>query len=521
MDDDAFPLEPAGITRRKLLERSLAAGAVLALPAALSGPAEAALGTKPKQGGSVTIGMSDGGPGEKLNPFQLPSYTEALRTQWTHDELFTRDPGNVVVPRLALAAEPGKTAQEWKVTLRSDVVFHDGKPFTADDVLWSFAFALDPKNKTQQRPQIDAIDPRRSKKLSNTEVLFRLKRPIGDFKGYLVAGGQMFMIPHGTAVFKTIVGTGPFKLASFSPGQRAVLVRNENYWGTVHLDRLKVVPISDPAQRINALLTGQVDAIYFVDFAQARAQQRNRKVKLIASTAGAHMVPFYVETDAPEFADGRVVEALKLSVDREQMVRNVLLGFGSIGDDVAGKGFPSYNDKLPQRRYDPEKARSLLKKAGKEDLRFTLFTSTADSGMLESATAWKEQAKRAGITIDLVKLPADSYFSNNKYLKVPAYQSSWTVSFEDWAPQALFKGANYNETRWNRPKWEAEFRQAQSLIDDAARNAAYKRLQVPVWAHSGYIIWGFQALVNAVSSRIQGARPTPGFNLRPEEWWIA
>jgi peptide/nickel transport system substrate-binding protein len=140
--------------------------------------------------------------------------------------------------------------------------------------------------------------------------------------------------------------------------------------------------------------------------------------------------------------------------------------------------------------------------------------------MLESATAWKEQAKAAGITIDLEKLPADSYFANDKYLKVPAYQSAWGNAFEGWAPQALFKGATYNETHYDNPQWEADFRRAVGITEDDERNAALKELQVPIWEEGGYIIWGFQANIIATSANIKGAEPWAGFNIWMRNWYI-
>ena len=518
---DAMLDDDQGISRRRLIEGGVAAGALLALPSFLGDRAQAALlqgAAGPKKGGSVTIGMNDGGATETLNPYQIPLFMEALRAQFTYDQLFRQDEKLVPRANLAVAATPGKTPREWKVTLRRGVTFHNGQPLTADDVIYSFKYILNPKNKAQAASSLGAIDPAGLKKLSKYEVLFKLKQPIGDFKGYLTAG---FIVPKGTTKFTTSNGTGPFKLQKFTAGRRTELVRNDNYWGNVYLSQLNMVPIPDPSQRLNALLTGQIQTAYSIDYTAAKANAKNAKVKLVVSTLNGTFVPFYVQEDAAAFQDNRVRQALKLTVDRPAMVQNVLLGLGSVGNDVPGKGGPSYNTSLPQHKYDPEKAKSLLKAAGAEGLTFQLFTSSALPGMLESATAWKEQAKAAGVTIDLQKLPADSYFSNDKYLKVPAYQSAWGGQFETWAPQALFKGASYNETNWNRPAWEKAFRAAQALTDDGRRNAAYRALQRPVWDESGYIVWGFGSDINAFSPKVRGARPSPGFNMQPQNWWIA
>ena len=135
---DAMLDESHGISRRRLIEGGVAAGALLALPSFLGDRAQAALlqgAASPKKGGSVTIGMNDGGATETLNPYQIPLFMEALRAQFTYDQLFRQDEKLVPRANLAVAATPGKTPREWKVTLRRGVTFHNGQPLTADDVI--------------------------------------------------------------------------------------------------------------------------------------------------------------------------------------------------------------------------------------------------------------------------------------------------------------------------------------------------------------------------------------------------
>jgi peptide/nickel transport system substrate-binding protein len=526
-----FPGDGAGAlerrrTRRELVKASAAAGFALSisgLGAARAAAAPYAATATPKTGGKITFAMSDGGPGDTLNPFTSSSNNEFATALFLYDSLFQRDGHNVPIPSLALDVAPVRNnARIWRLKLRRGVTFHDGRPLTADDVLWSFRYAFDPKNKAVQRASLNAIEPSGVTKSSAYEVLFRLKRPIGDFKGYLAAAPSLYIIPNGTtSLGTTAIGTGPFKLKSFAPGQQTELLRNTSYWDHVYLDQVTIVPIPDSNQRMSALVAGQVDAVFLVDFVQAKLHQRDSAVKLIAQQ-NASIVPIYVQMDAPEFRDKRVRLALKLSVDRPKLVQSAQNGFGTIGNDVYGAGYPSYNTHLAQHHYDPAKAKSLLKAAGKSGLKVTLFTSTAAPGMQESATVWKQQASPAGIDVNLVRVPAGSYFTNDKYLKVPSYQSQWLgYSFENWAPQALFKDSPFNETHWADPKWEAAFKRAQSIVDDTRRNAAYQALQVPIWAEGGYIIWGYQPTIHAVSARVQGARPWSNLNIHPQDWWVA
>jgi peptide/nickel transport system substrate-binding protein len=250
----------------------------------------------------------------------------------------------------------------------------------------------------------------------------------------------------------------------------------------------------------------------FIDFAQARAQKNNEAIKLLIAKA-PQTVPITMRMDLDPFKDVRTRTAFKLAADRPKLVSAVFGEFGQIMNDLFGKGYPSYNSALAQRQYDPEKAKSLLKAAGQEGVTATLYTSSTVPGMLESATAYKEQAKKAGINVNLVRVPADSYFSNDKYLKVPMYQSSWGAAFESVAQDGFFRNSPYNETHWNDPAWEKAFRKAQGIADDDTRNAAYKALQVPLYKEDGYLIWGAASIVDAVSAKVNGLRPNPAFPL--------
>jgi peptide/nickel transport system substrate-binding protein len=212
--------------------------------------------------------------------------------------------------------------------------------------------------------------------------------------------------------------------------------------------------------------------------------------------------------DRKPFTDNNVRLALKYAVDREEIVSKVELGFGSVGNDLFGKGFPSYNNNLPQREYDPERSKSLLKKAGYDTFPFNLPSSNALPGMLESATAFKEQAKAAGIQVTLEKLDAGSYFSNNKYLKVSSYQTNWGQSFESQVQDGMLKSSPYNETHWYDAKWAADFRKAQQIPNAAKRNAAYKALQEPIWKTSGYVVFAFFNTVDAASAKVHGIVPS-------------
>ena len=225
------------------------------------------------------------------------------------------------------------------------------------------------------------------------------------------------------------------------------------------------------------------------------------------------MVPITMRTDAAPFNDVRVRQAFRLAIDRPATLRSAFVGFGQLGDDIYGKGLPDYDTNLPQRTSDPERARALLKKAGHEGLKISIASSKAAPGMLESATVFADQAKAAGINLSVDQSPADSYYSN-KYLKVPFFQTQWgTQTVESQIAESLLTGAAFNETAWARKAFDRRFALARGTRDKKRRRQLFFELQGEVWNQGGYIIWGFNNWVDAVSAKVQGVVPSPVFAL--------
>lgn len=506
---DGSALKP--ITRRRLLERGVAAGTALAIPSFFGEFASAATAATPKRGGTLRTAQVGGGASETLKPFASTDFITAARARQLYNTLMkpsTKTAG-AFVPELATSLEPNKTGTVWLLKLRSGVTFHNGKQLTADDVLYTWSYILDPANGAEARGQYQVIDMKATKKIDAHTIEIHLSRPFAAMPALL---GTLTtpIIPAGTTQFTNPIGTGPFKYESFTPGQQSVFSRNNNYWvtGRPYVDSIQMISIPDTTARLNALLGGQVDIIQNVDFAQAKANEKSSVVNVIR-TPGSVVVPFYVRMDRAPFRSNDVRVAMKLAVDRKQMVQNAILGYGSIGNDLFGKGYASYNSSLPQREYDPEQAKSLLKKAGFSKLNVSLYTTDGLPGQLESAQLYAQQAKKAGININLIKVPAANYYDPQYYLKVAFGQTNWAHAFESNAPYAFVRFGAYNETAWKNHSWDHKFFAAQGVLDDKKRNALYKQLQVPLWQQGGYVMWGFQDFVDAASKRVQGITRYP------------
>lgn len=519
-----------GISRRSFVRGSVATGA-LALPVVMAAcgddaadatgdggatAEEAAADGAAVRGGRLRVAFADGGPDETLSPLLLPTFMGTARSQNLFDRLFQFDADVVPQPQLALEATANDDATVWTIRLREGVVWHDGDPFTAQDVVYTINWIADEAKGAEFFSTFSVIDLENTRAVDDLTVEIVFNQPYGETLN-LLAGKAFFVIKDGTTEFssESLVGTGPFRLVSFEPGGSTVVARNEDYFieGKPYLDEIEFLNIPDSAARLNALRGGQVDAIAFVDFSQAQGIDDDPDLQLVRAV-GSTCVPITMRVDEGQFADSRVREAMKLAVDRQAMVDQVLLGFGSVGNDLFGISFPSYNDELPQRQYDPEAARALLEEAGVTlPLQVTLPTSRVVAGMQESATLFREQAAAAGIEVTLEVIEDSSYFANDLYLNAELYQSTWGGSFEGLVPDAFLDAGTFNETKWNRPEWEEQFLTAQGIADADERNAAYQELQQEIWEEGGYIIWGFQELLDAAGPSVRGIVPNPQFNL--------
>jgi peptide/nickel transport system substrate-binding protein len=508
-----------------LLPNTLAAcGGSGSSPSPSSTSASAAGAGTPRPGGRLRVGHVGAGSAETLDPLKQYSFIDSARALNLFDGLTAPTPDGKIEYRLAESLEPNSSATVWQLKLRKGVTFHDGRELTADDVLFTFNRIV--KEKLTAAALIDPVDLKRTRKVSPHEIELVLSRGIAELPSVLST--HLLMITQdGATTFSHPVGTGPFKFGSFTAGERSLFVKNPNYWepDRPHVDEVEMISIPDDTARLNALKSGEIDLLEFLSFIQAKALKDSPAIKLVVAK-GNNTTPMYMRGDRKPFDDVRVRTALKLAIDREKLVQTALLGFGAVSNDVFGQGSPGYSSALQQRQYDPEQARSLLKQAGQEGLTVPLVTSTAGPGMLEAATAYAEQAKAAGITITLNKVPAADLFNTDLYyLKAPFGQTQWTHKpWQEHVLQGLVANAPFNETHWVNPAFDKAYYRAVAIPDEQKRYAAYAELEQQQWAEGGYLIWGVQDLIDAASPRVQGIVPSPYYNLGRydlKNYWLA
>jgi peptide/nickel transport system substrate-binding protein len=520
------------LTRRDLMRRAGAAGAAIGLVSPLSGcfggddddsQSAASGGTGPIQkGGRLRIGFVGNGTSESLFPITTVAIIDVARAENLFDNLVKLKPDNTLSMELAESFEPNKTAGEWTIRLRDGVTWHDGAPLTADDLIYTLQQVADPKLGSSQSLVTSFIDIPKLRKMDARTVRVPMVRPNSELPQFFVT---FQVVKKGAKKGGKPVGTGPFVFESFTAGRQSVFKKNPNYWqsGKPYVDELVCVSIPDQTARLNALLGGQVDAIEGLSYAQAKAQANSQQVRVLQAK-GPNDVPIYMATTLDPFRDVRVRQAMRLIADRPKLVQSAQVGFGDVANDIFGKGLPEYADDLPQREQDIDKAKSLLKAAGQEGLTVTLYSSTVAQGMLESATLFAADAKKAGVKIKVENQPAGSYFGPD-YLKQNFAQSLWfSESIVSHMARSIAPGAPFNETHWDNDNWTKVWNDALRTTDDAKRHDLIHELQRIQYEEGGYIEWGTFPLLDGVSTRVRGAVPNsaqPLGNYNFRDWSLS
>jgi peptide/nickel transport system substrate-binding protein len=301
------------------------------------------------------------------------------------------------------------------------------------------------------------------------------------------------------------VGTGPFKYESFTAGEQSRFTKFADYWetGKPYVDELVIIGFPSATARVNALLGGQVEAIDNLPASQIASVQANPNLAVVISETGAWQ-PFTMRVDAAPFDDNRVRQAFRLIVDREQMVQQVLSGQGRVANDLYAPYDPAYASDLPQRTQDLEQAKSLLKRAGRENLNVELVTSEVFQGIVEAAQVFAEQAKGAGVNVRVRKVDPGTFYGDN-YLKWPFAQDFWaTRTYLTQVAQGDLPNSPYNETHWKDPRFIDLIQQARAELDDARRKEILVEAQTMQYEQGGYIIQYFSNIIDAHAKSLGG-----------------
>jgi peptide/nickel transport system substrate-binding protein len=496
------------LTRRDFMKGAtvLGAGVVLAPAIAACGGSStstspaASTAASPVKGGRLRIGVIGGSVRDVVDLQVAYSSPDNLRGRQIFNTLFEYDHQFKIKPALAMEAEPNATGDVWTVKLRPDVTFHNGKSFTADDVIWTFRRILDPKFPNQAADTFGDVDPNSIKAVDDLTVQFNLKKPNGDFMNSM-AFIHATMKPEGYDDKKP-VGTGPFTYGDFKPGDRSIFPAYKDFWGDgPYVDEVETIDFDAVTAMVNALQGGELDAASDLPAAQVKVIEAGG-FRAVTSESGKWNYIFW-DTKTTPWSDERVRQAMRLIMDRQQMVDLALEGSGRVGNDMWGIFDPAYPKDFPQRTQDIEQAKSLLKQAGYENLKFELLASPVGTGAVESCNVFAEQASQAGVTVTVKKLDVGTYWGD-KYLTWPNGPGWYSARM--YLSQARLCEA-WNEPHWTDKTYWGLIDEAYATLDDAKRNEIIREAYTIDYNIGAWDVWSWANTVDGASAKVQGMVP--------------
>jgi peptide/nickel transport system substrate-binding protein len=445
-------------TRRRLLKSSggaaLAAGLagvpVVAAESAAAAPASDE--ATPRRGGTLEVSITDTSTTDRLDPSMPLNTNDIISQNLIYDGLLATDANFAIHPGLASSWSSNAKGTVWQFKLR-DAEFHDGTPVTADDVVWNLRRAVDPKGQGTALPQFTpSMTPGGIKAVGKKTVRIELKIP-NFFLPNLLAGFYTLIAKKGTN-FKNPVGSGPFTVETFKPGSLFEAARNPNYWkpGFPYLDGVRLVAVPDQATKVQTVINGTA---HVGDSTEPKfvAQVLNSGTSAVVSARGGAVPMFVFQGDKKPFTDQRVLQALKLLVDRQKMASTVYFGHAIPSADIPiPVTDPYYPKGIRPLQRDPERAKALLKAAGYSDLTLNIFTAQLFPGLTDLPVLYKEMAKAGGVKVNVKNTPVQTYISSI-VLKRPAFMDVWTRQHTmALVPLLYTAGSPYNETHFANAK---------------------------------------------------------------------
>ena len=457
------------LSRRDLIKGLLAAGLSLtAVSGILSevglGAVEAAPAPKPKRGGTLRVGYLV--PASDTDPVRFFNEGAILTGQTALEYLCYPRPNYTLEPKLATSWHASKP-DTWTFHLRKGVKWHDGSPFTADDVVATFNRLTDPAvNSAALSAYKGILSKGNTKKVNAHTVTFHLDRGYVDFP-YLVSAFtyNALILPKNYQIgdfVKGGIGTGPYILTKYTPKVGATFKKNPHYWakGIPYLNGVELKFYGDTQAVALAMQGGAIDAFPNIP-PGTQNLYTSSNLKILRNPASSYR-EFHMRVDKKPFNDKRVRQAVALSLDRPKLIQGLLHGYGRVGNDHAFA--PVYplsviTKKIPQRKQNYTQAKKLLAAAG-HSRGFAVTLTTENYLEIPSyATVIKQQLKGAGIDVNLNVEDQSTYYgqgSNQPWLDVP-------MGIVDWAPRgvpsqtitpAYLTGAVWNSAHWSNKTYD-------------------------------------------------------------------
>ena len=519
------------LSRRSFLARSGAVGvAAVGASALLAGPVGAA--TRPSAAGAAGRRNAAPAPGGTLKaaltgePDTLDPATSTIYTgAQVYDNIFSKlvdiDENNEFYGVLATAWNQVDETT-WVFDLRDGVTFHNGEPFTADDVVYTFNRILDPATASGYAPLFDQIESIEA--TTPTQVTFKLKAPFGPFLTNLANNGQIVnqkAIESGDPA-RNPVGTGPFTFVEWVQGDHISLAKNPSYFipERPFLDAVDFRFLLVDQSRIEALRAGELDWVDAVPLQQLPALMADPEFTYVTNpTAGIPDFLALNTTKAP-FDNPALRQAIATALDLEQIRAIAYFGAGESGGEEVPSGSPWFGGTNPYvGGPDVEKAKQILADAGiTTPLTINYLGLPQYPELLKTGEVVREQLKAIGIDLAIEPVDVSVWFERfvtGDYEMTSAYQER-TIDPDNFYALVLRSGGSINTTGYANPAFDDLVDQARLETDEAKRKELYKAVRDTVWADNPLVFVHYETINYLMRKNVEGSTVNPTLGLRLE-----
>jgi peptide/nickel transport system substrate-binding protein len=497
------------MNRREFMGKAAALGVSAAVASTVF--ADAARAAGPVRGGTIKLGCSGGESTNTQDPALAASEVPISNLYHWGEQLVNVDPDGSLNYRVAESAEASANGKTWAFRIRKGVEFSNGQSLTPEDVLQTMQRH---SNEESQSGALGIMRGITDMKVDGDNFVVELDTPNADLP-YLMADYHLMIQPGGGMDDPGAgIGTGPYTIEFDEPGVRHGFKRNENYWDLDNrgfAEFSEVLVLNDATARTAALQSGQVQLINRVDPKVASLLDRAPNLSVQNVGGPGHYV-FIMHVDTAPFDENELRLALKYAINREEMVDKILRGYGSIGNDFPiNASYPLFDASIPQRNYDAAKAAEHYKKSGHDGSPIILRTADgAFPGAVDAAALFQQSAQAAGIPLEIKREPNDGYWSEvwNKQPFCASYWGGRPVQDQMYTT-AYLSTADWNDTKFKRPEFDAMLLEARGELDVAKRKEIYSKMAVMLRDEGGLILPMFNDFISGVASNIGGWVPDP------------
>ncbi|MDQ3654913.1 MAG: ABC transporter substrate-binding protein [Chloroflexota bacterium] len=512
MSKHSQPTTGLTIDRRTLV----AASAGAALLNSWLNPSAAAVALAAQGDGSTVIKVMTGTEVETLDPHLTGTRNTQIATEAIHSGLVKRGEDNTIVSDLATEWSVSEDQLTWTFILRDNAMFSDGTPVTAESVKFSIERIITPENNSRYLAQLASIE--RVDAVDEHTVAIVTSTPFSALLGQLADPGPRIVQPEAAAgaiedYGRAPVGSGPYMLTSWTPGQSVELAPNPHFYGEAPKNGgISLRFASEGGARTAAIESGQVDLVTNLPPESIdRVSGRDDLDVLVADSS--FLIFFVLDHGSEPFSDVRVRKAANMAIDRQAIIDTILGGLGSVANSPVGVGVFNRAEFEPYA-YDPDAAKQLLVEAGYPD--GCPVTMWAPQGRYlkdrQVGEAVQSYLSEAGFEPELQIIEWGTYVTQ---IDVdPPEANMWLIGAS--VPDAYWNFVNNYHTdadypnSYSNPTVDELIAQAAQTFDEAEQLAIYTDLQRMVFEEDAvHLFLHGQKQVLGHKISVTGVRPLP------------